>query len=84
MGFILLFFLLLQYREREVIRLCMKHFRLLNYQNVFNELAKVTKVDLEDCLLSELFDILVLRGDFDSAETFMEKAISSTFHYFSH
>lgn len=55
----------------------MKHFRLLNYQEVFNELSKVTKVKLEDSLLSELFDILVLRGDFDASELIMENAISS-------
>ncbi|XKL65489.1 hypothetical protein PGB90_008909 [Kerria lacca] len=65
------------YREKEVIRLCMKHFRLLNYQNVYNELSKITKVKLEDSLLSELFDILVLQGNFDASEVFMENAIKN-------
>lgn len=55
----------------------MKHFRLLNYQNVYNELSKITKVKLEDSLLSELFDILVLQGNFDASEVFMENAIKS-------
>ncbi|XP_065207340.1 muskelin-like [Planococcus citri] len=64
------------YREREVVRLCMKHFRLLNYQNVFNELKNITQVKLEDPLLSELFDTLVLKGDFDASELFIENAIT--------
>lgn len=55
----------------------MKHFRLLNYQNVFNELKSITQVKLEDPLLSELFDILVLKGDFDASELFIEDAITS-------
>ena len=66
-----------QYREKEVVRLCLKHFRLLNYQNVFSELAESSNVMLEDTLLSELFNLLVLKGDFDGSESFMEKAISS-------
>lgn len=55
----------------------MKHFRLLNYQNMFNELKNITNVKLEDPLLSELFSILVLKGDFDASEFFIENAISS-------
>ncbi len=71
-----LFLSLFQYRENEVIRLCMKQFRLLNYQNVFNHLLEATKVKLEDSLLSELFDLLVLKGDFHTCESFIENAIS--------
>lgn len=78
-----LFLYSLQYREKEVVRLCMKHFRLLNYQNVFNELKNATQVSLEDPLLSELFDILVLKGDFDASELFIEDAIASRYYSYS-
>ncbi|KAK7582298.1 hypothetical protein V9T40_013743 [Parthenolecanium corni] len=63
------------YREKEVIRLCLKHFRLLNYRTVFDELVNISQVKLEDPVLSELFELLVSKGDFDASELFIEKAI---------
>ena len=48
-----------QYREREAIRLCLKHFRQRHYMEAFQELSKKTKVSLEHPLLTELHDLLV-------------------------
>lgn len=51
--------LCVQYREREAIRLCLKHFRQRHYMEAFQELSKKTKVSLEHPLLTELHDLLV-------------------------
>ena len=50
----------LQYREREAIRLCLKHFRQHHYPEAFSELQKKTRVDLEHPLLTELHTKLVI------------------------
>ena len=42
------------YREREAIRLCLKHLRQTQCLEAFDCLQKRTKVQLEDPLLSEL------------------------------
>ena len=43
-----------QYREKETIRLCLKHFRQHNYLEVFESLQKKTKIQLEHPLLTEV------------------------------
>lgn len=53
------FELFLQYREREAIRLCLKHFRQHNYTEAFESLQKRTKITLEHPLLTELHEKLV-------------------------
>ncbi|XP_076052997.1 muskelin 1 [Oratosquilla oratoria] len=62
------------YREREAIRLCLKHFRQQNYSEAFESLEKRTKVTLEDPLLTRLHNLLVRDGDFDMCESLVEKA----------
>lgn len=52
-------FCFLQYREREAIRLCLKHFRQRHYIEAFEALKKKTKVSLEHPVLTELHDLLV-------------------------
>lgn len=68
-----------QYREREIVRLCLKHFRKMNYHEAFDALQRHTKVQLEDPLLSKLHEILVDRGDYDGAEHFLEHSVSSKY-----
>jgi len=52
-------FFLFQYREREAIRLCLKHFRQHNYTEAFESLQKRTKISLEHPVLTELHQKLV-------------------------
>lgn len=55
---------MLQHRERQAIRLCLKHFRQHNYMDAFETLRKKTKVSLEDPMLEKLHRMLVsLLGD---------------------
>ncbi|PVD25090.1 hypothetical protein C0Q70_15588 [Pomacea canaliculata] len=56
------------YREREAIRLCLKHFRQRHYIEAFEALKKKTKVSLEHPVLTELHDLLVINGDFEGCE----------------
>ena len=72
-------FFVFQYREREVVRLCLKHFRQHNYQEAFESLQKRTQVQLEDPILSQLHDILVTQGDYEGTEHFMEHSVSSEY-----
>ena len=63
-----------QYREKEAIRLCLKHFRQQNYTDAYNVLADCTKIKLEDPLLTRLHATLVKEGDFDSCERIIDQA----------
>lgn len=62
------------YREREAIRLCLKHFRQRHYMDAFHELSKKTKVSLEHHLLTELHDLLVVNGDYERCESVVRSA----------
>lgn len=67
-------FILLQYREKEAIRLCLKHFRQRQYVEAYEALKKRTKVDLEHPLLTELHTVLVSKGDYDACEEHITRA----------
>lgn len=62
------------YREREAVRLCLKHFRQQNYSEAFESLQKRTRVELEHSVLTQLHGALVERGDFLGAEQVLEQA----------
>ncbi|CAH3026215.1 unnamed protein product [Porites evermanni] len=62
------------YREREAIRLCLKHFRQHNYTEAFESLQKRTKIALEHPMLTELHQKLVINNDFDGCEKIIEQA----------
>lgn len=62
------------YREREAVRLCLKHFRQHNYQEAFESLQKRTKVQLEDEILTQLHELLVTKGDFENGEALLQKS----------
>ncbi|KAI8900611.1 Muskelin N-terminus-domain-containing protein [Globomyces pollinis-pini] len=64
------------YRETEVIRLCLKHFRKRNLLDSFQALQKQTNLTLEHPLLSQLHQNLVINGNFDYAETLMQQALN--------
>ncbi|XP_049964033.1 muskelin isoform X1 [Schistocerca serialis cubense] len=71
------------YKEREVVRLCLKHFRQHNYNEAFEALQRHTEIQLEDPLLSKLHEILVNKGDYEGTEDFMEHSVSPG-NLFSH
>ncbi|KAI8924913.1 Muskelin N-terminus-domain-containing protein [Entophlyctis helioformis] len=64
------------YRETEVIRLCLKHFRQRNFLDSFQRLQECTNLQLEDPLLTDLHRQLVINGDFDGAEELLTRAAS--------
>eukprot|EP00051_Salpingoeca_urceolata_P006576 m.86923 g.86923 ORF g.86923 m.86923 type:complete len:836 (+) comp14891_c0_seq3:166-2673(+) len=55
-------------REREAIRLCLKHFRQRNLLKCFEDLQQSTGVELEAPCLTELYKTIVLEGDYQKAE----------------
>ena len=63
------------YRERETIRLCLKHFRQHNYLEAFESLQKKTKIQLEDPLLTEFHSTLVNSGDYEKTEQLIKKCL---------
>lgn len=70
----------MQYREREAIRLCLKHFRQHNYTEAFESLEKRTRVTLEDPRLTKLHKLLVEQGDFDGSEKLISEAARGKNH----
>ncbi|XP_012154161.1 muskelin 1 isoform X2 [Megachile rotundata] len=63
------------YRQKEVIRLCMKHFRKLEQPEIVETLQRVTGVPLEDSRLTGLYDLLVTKGDHSQAECYISNAV---------
>ena len=57
--FVFMLYFKFQYREREAIRLCLKHFRQRQYTEAYEELQKKTKIELEHPILTELHTKLV-------------------------
>lgn len=70
-----------QLREVELVRLCLKHFRQQGYDSAFKALQEQTNVILEDPMMSELHAALVVQGDFQKAENFIEKAVNGNFFF---
>lgn len=66
-----------QYQQREIVRLCMKHFRKFQQQEIVETLQKCTGIQLENPQLSELYDILVVKGDHNHAEQFVTNSVES-------
>lgn len=62
------------YREQEAIRLCMKYFRQKNYTDVLQALQNRSNILLEHPRLTELHQVLVVNGDFSSAESIIERS----------
>lgn len=65
-----------QLREVELIRLCLKHFRQQGYDMAFKALQEQTNVTLEFSTMSDLHTALVVHGDFQKTENFIEKCVN--------
>ncbi|XP_021957307.1 muskelin isoform X2 [Folsomia candida] len=63
------------YREREAIRVCLKHLRDHNHIEAFESLQKKTKIQLEHPLMTHLYNTLVLSGDYVGAENFIDQSV---------
>ncbi|KAF9976699.1 Muskelin 1, intracellular mediator containing kelch motif [Actinomortierella ambigua] len=68
------YFQYINFRETESVRLCLKHFRQRKLTEAFRELQQRTQIPLEDPLLTELYDELVVKGNFKRAEELMVEA----------
>lgn len=62
------------------MRLCLKHFRQQGYDSAFKALQEQTNVSLEDPMMSELHGALVVKGDFQKVEQFVEKTINGKYN----
>ncbi|XP_055379380.1 muskelin isoform X2 [Condylostylus longicornis] len=63
-------------REVEIVKLCLKHFRQQGYDNAFKALQEQTNVRLEHPIITELHECLVINGDFQKAEQFIEHCVN--------
>ncbi|KAJ1663246.1 hypothetical protein EV178_005187 [Coemansia sp. RSA 1646] len=63
-----------RFKEREVIRSCLKFFRDKNYTSAFNALAAQSSVLLESPLLTEIQKALVEEGNYDFTERLLRQA----------
>lgn len=63
-------------RELEIIRLCLKHFRQQGYETAFQALQNQTNVYLEHPMMSELHNALVVNGDFQKTEEFVDQFVA--------
>lgn len=68
-------------REKQAIRLVLKHLRDKGYMNAFKMLEKEAKISLEDNQITELFRYLVEEGNFEKSEAIMERFIESKFFF---
>lgn len=56
--------------------MCLKHFRQQGYDTAFKALQEQTNVSLEYSMMSDLHTALVVNGDFQKTENFIEKCVS--------
>ncbi|KAG2171936.1 hypothetical protein INT43_001412 [Umbelopsis isabellina] len=63
-----------EYQEIQTIKLCLKHFRERDMNDVFELLSRRTNIQLEDPLLTRLHHTLVMDADFDEAERIISTA----------
>lgn len=66
----------MKYREKEVVRLCLKHFRQQGYHAAFRALQEQTNVHLESLLMSKLHETLVENGNFAKTEKYVQQFVS--------
>lgn len=63
-------------REAEIVRLCLKYFRQQGYDQAFEALQHQTNVQLEHPMMQDLYQTLVIDGDFKRTEALMEKLVN--------
>lgn len=66
-----------KFREAEIVRLCLKHFRTQGYHSAFKALQEQTNVKLESQLMSDLHETLVVNGNFAKTEEYVEQFVTS-------
>lgn len=64
-----------------MIRLCLKHFRQQGYDMAYKALQEQTNVTLEDTMMSDLHSALVVNGDFQKTENFIEKCVNGKWQH---
>jgi hypothetical protein len=64
-------------REKQAIRLILKHLRDKGYMKSYEKLEMESKISLEDNHITELFQSLVERGDFEKSEEIMQNFVKS-------
>lgn len=66
----------MQLRELEIVRLCLKHFRQQGYEHAFQALQEQTTVNLEHPIMSEMHTALVINGQFNQTEAFIDQFVN--------
>jgi muskelin len=64
-------------REKQAIRLVLKHLRTKGLMTAYRALEKEAKINLEDNQITELFHELVEEGQFEKVESIMQTFIES-------
>lgn len=67
-------------REKQAIRLVLKHLRDKGYMSSFKALEKEAKIHLEDNQITELYQSLVEEGSFERSEEIMSKFIECNYY----
>lgn len=67
-------------KEKTTIRLILKHLRSKGFLEAFRVLSEETKIQLEDKIVTELYQCLVDVGDFKRAESIIETLINGKHH----
>lgn len=66
-------------REKQAIRLVLKHLRDKGYMDAFKTLENEANIHLEDNQITELYQCLVEAGNFEKSEEIMAKFIECKF-----
>ncbi|KAJ3385740.1 Muskelin 1, intracellular mediator containing kelch motif [Lobulomyces angularis] len=66
------------YKENEVIRLCLKHFRQRNMLEAFTTLHRHARESYEDPILSKLHHNIAMEGNFIASEEILIKACENS------
>ncbi|XP_062501613.1 muskelin-like isoform X2 [Corticium candelabrum] len=61
------------FRQRQAMRLCLKHLRQHGYMDEFERLQKKSCIQLEEQPITELYQVLVVSDDFVAAERILEQ-----------
>lgn len=68
-------------REKQAIRLVLKHLRDKGYMDAFKTLENEANTHLEDNQITELYQCLVEAGSFEKSEEIMAKFIECKYYY---
>ncbi|KAL7306121.1 hypothetical protein TKK_0001570 [Trichogramma kaykai] len=66
-----------EHQQKEIVRLCIKHFRKYQQPEIMETIQRVTGITLEDPRLSNLYNLLVVNGDHQQTEEFIIDAVQN-------